>query len=138
MKDPRLTAIALEARGKGWGVRWEEEPCRSNLIVTPILNREDLEGMFKLGFGATLGRKEVICWVYECWDGTLIDPWVDRVIEIHEELQYFHVIGSLKDALPVFDRGCRRYMAHVRRLSLAHFPGLGISIFDDLDPLAEA
>ena len=132
-----LVSIAAEAAERNWGVQWRDEPCRTYLRVTPILRRPCQEGNFGLGFGLALGGEKVICWVWEAWDGTMIDPWVDEDIPIEQELNYFHVICSLNESLPIFDRACRRYMAHARRISLSFDSSMDLSDWRDLEPLTD-
>ncbi|QVV66782.1 hypothetical protein [Synechococcus sp. LA31] len=144
MADPRLEAIAADARQCGWAVEWHDTTARVELEVCPTLSNPEHQGFIGLGFGVTLGGSAVACWVWEAWSGSLIDPWQQsgpaggpmfQEIPLEQELQRFHLVESLDQALPVFDRAVCRYMALMRRMVLEMETG-GLNTWADLEPIA--
>lgn len=144
MTDSRLKSIAVDACHRGWGVSWEETHARQELLVVPRVSSAQQQGAFGLGFGVTLGGGAVACWVWEAWSGSLIDPWLEsgpdggpmwKEIPLDQERERFHLVSSLEQALPVFDRAVRRYMATMRQICLELGPLPSVD-WADLEPIA--
>jgi hypothetical protein len=144
MTDSRLEAIAADAASRGWGVSWEDTNARRELIVVPRVSSAQQQGAIGLGFGVTLGGSAVACWVWEAWSGSLIDPWQGsgppggpmwKEIPPDQEREQFHLVESLDQALPVFDRAARRFMATMRQICLELGP-LAAADWADLEPIA--
>jgi hypothetical protein len=141
MADSRLEAIAADARRRGWAVSWHDNPARLELIVVPTISSPEQQGFLGLGFGVTLGGGAVACWIWEDWSGGLIDPSGQTMLDVmplDQEPQLLHLVESLDQALPVFDRAVRRYMATMRRVT--EETGLAPAErgdWADLAPLAE-
>jgi hypothetical protein len=142
--DPRLKRIAADARQRGWAVEWHDTTARLELDVCPTLSNPEHQGFIGMGFGVTLGGSAVACWVWEAWSESLIAPWQQAAptaastfleIPLDQELEQFHLVESLDQALPVFDRAVRRYMALMRRLVLEMEAG-GLNTWSDLESIA--
>jgi hypothetical protein len=140
MADPRLEAIAADARRLGWAISWHDNPARIELIVVPTVSNPEQQGFIGLGFGVTLCGGSVACWIWEGWSGGLIDPSGQvafDVIPLEQEPQRLHLVGSLDQALPVFDRVVRRYMATMRRVTEEMGPAPAErEDWADLEPIA--
>ena len=115
--EPRLLAIATEARARGWNVTTADTPHRTELLVTPSIPGEQC-GALGLGFGITLGASTVSCWVWEAWAGTLLLPWHSPTTAISpdQEPHLCPQVHSLADALPLFDAAADQYLASMREL----------------------
>jgi hypothetical protein len=144
MADSHLEAIAADARRRGWATSWHDTPARIELIVVPTISNPEQQGFLGLGFGVTLGGSAVACWVWEAWTGSLIDPWQEsgpaggpmfQELPLEQEPQRFHLVASLEQALPAFDRAARRYMATMRQMALGLDP-MELSHWADLEPIA--
>lgn len=103
MADRRLQLIAADAVAAGWQISWVDTPDRCELIVSDASD-------YGMGFGVTLGGKEVSLWVWESLGGCLIVPWnnTHRKYCPQEELHLFPKVTCFDDALPIFTAAVRR------------------------------
>jgi hypothetical protein len=120
LADPRIQALAKEAKARGWDYHFVSNNHRFELHVEPKINREC---HLVLGFAVSvrLGGGDITCIAHA--DGIITDPWCDFKYEnmpsIEDESSLTSV-HSLEDCCVVFDRGTRRYMAEMRRYYLEH------------------
>lgn len=114
MPDPRLTAIAADAASRGWDVDWHENQHRIELLVIPTVS-DPHDGMFGMGFGVALGGNQISVWVWECWAGCLIEPFIGfEDVPPDEEMDHFQAVTCLNDALPLFDKAAEEFLAWQR------------------------
>jgi len=134
--DPRIKAIATEARERQWHVRWDDTPHGVQLLVHPIIS--DPEQYFSFGVGVRLGGA-LECWVWEHNDNTMIEPWVEGDAEGPEfGSELYPMVETLEDCLAVFDKGASRYLASMRRYCLEHLLNGKDELAEwaDIEPLA--
>ena len=129
--DPRIRAIAAEARERGWGLDWADTPHGVELLVNPTISADH---PFGFGVGVRLGGEALKCWAYEGHGGTLTEPRFERQEDEPPfgEDGSFPIVQALEDCCRVFDRGAARYLSEMRRFVLEE-PGWT----DGSDPLVE-
>jgi hypothetical protein len=141
LADPRIQALAKEAKSRGWEYHFVSNNHRFELHVEPKINREC---HLVLGFAVSvrLGGGDITCVAYA--EHIMTDPWCDFKREnepsIEDESSRTSV-RSLEDCCVVFNRGTRRYMAEMRRYYLEHDEDGesldALQVWGDIEPVSD-
>ena len=141
LADPRIQALAKEAKSRGWDYQFVSNSHRFDLHIEPKINREC---HLVLGFAVSvrLGGGDITCVAYA--EHIMTDPWCDFKREnepsIEDEFSRTSV-RSLEDCCVVFNRGTRRYMAEMRRYYLEHDEDGesldALQVWGDIEPVSD-
>ena len=132
-----LNDIQKEAAARGLKTEWVESDDRTVLGITPELCEPYCDD-FGLGLGVCLGGKEVAVWICCAWAGTILEPKIslNRDASLAEELDTLKKVTDLDEALAIFDKTMRNFIADMRRDERQVFPGSVLAEWPDVSPLA--